>query len=139
MAHTENTYSFTTTEDDAYLDRVEKEAQPDVNFILTTERSTIHGAGRITHLLFRKKITALALLDSSLTLGRAPLGDLFRELATEVYLPNEWEELSNEWAELSIEADEETLAEELVNLRNELGRLNNLLHGRVVRVTVESF
>jgi hypothetical protein len=134
MAHTEteNTYSFTTTADDAYLDRVEEEAQPDVNFILTTERSTIHGAGRITHLLFRKKITALSFLDSSLTLGRAPLGDLFRELATEGYLPNDW-------AELSIEADEETLAEELVNLRNELGRLNNLLHGRVVRVTVESF
>jgi hypothetical protein len=132
MADTDNTYSFTTTEDDAYLDRVEKEAQPDVNFILTTERSTIHGAGRITHLLFRKKVTALALVDSSLTLGRAPLGDLLLELATEGSLPNEW-------AELSIEADEETLAEELVNLRNELGRLNNLLHGRVVRVTVESF
>jgi hypothetical protein len=132
MADTDNTYSFTTTEADEYLNRVAEEAQPDVNFILTTERSTVKGTGVTANLLFRKKITALSLYNNGLTLGREPLENLFVRLCVTDSQPNDW-------SALSIEADEETLTEELLNLRNEIGRLANILSGRTVRVNVESF
>jgi hypothetical protein len=130
--HEANVYSFTTTEQDAYLDRVIEEAQSDVNFILTTQHNTVTGERNKATLLFRKGIVRLVLVDASLTIGRTPLVDLLDELASPDSDPHEF-------AELEIEADSEELDEELVNLRNEIRRLTNILTGRIIRVYVESF
>jgi hypothetical protein len=127
-----NVYSFTTTEQDAYLDRVIEEAQSDVNFILTTQHNTVTGERNKATLLFRKGIVGLVLVDASLTIGRTLLVDLLDELATPDSDPDEF-------AELEIEADSESLDEELINLRNEIRRLTNILTGRIIRVNVESF
>jgi hypothetical protein len=130
--HEANVYSFTTTEQDAYLDRVIEEAQSDVNFILTTQHNTVTGERNKATLLFRKGIVGLVIVDASLTIGRTLLVDLLVELATPDSDPDEF-------AELEIEADSEELDEELVNLRNEIRRLTNILTGRIIRVNVESF
>jgi hypothetical protein len=130
-----NVYSFTTTEQDAYLDRVIEEASPEVDFILTTQHNTVTGERNRATLLFRRGIVCLAGLvpfDAKLTLGRTPLIDLLEKIATPDSNPYEW-------VELEIEADSEELDEELINLRNEIRRLTNILTGRVIRVNVESF
>ena len=135
MADESNVYSFTTTEDDPYLDRVLDEAEQDVDFILTTEKHTLHGDGNYATLTFRKSVASIALMDANLTLGRRTLGEWLESIIEAAERGDD----TSAWAEVQINGTPEEIEEELVNLRNEINRLKNIIQGRVVRVKVESF
>jgi hypothetical protein len=128
----ENTYGFTTTEDDGYLERVAAEAAPETNFIIVTERHTVVGEGNWSYLLARKEVLGgIGLFLPELTLFGRELGEFALDLL-EDYGEGEWEHFV-------ISGDPESVTEELERVRNEVRRINNIVTGRVVRVAVESF
>ena len=144
-----STYKFATTTEDNYVPRVADEATNKTEFILTTERDTINGNGTVAILLVRKTVLALGLLLPELSLAGKPLGEwlvtslesdreaIEQSTATsfDEYLETEYKE----WAAVMIQGDPEDLALELETVRGEVRRIKNILDGRTVRVTVESF
>ena len=144
-----STYKFATTPEDNYVPRVADEATNKTDFILTTERDTINGNGTVAILLVRKTVLALGLLLPELSLAGKPLGEwlvtslesdreaINQSTATsfDEYLETEYKE----WAAVTIQGDPEDLALELETVRGEVRRIKNILDGRTVRVTVESF
>ena len=144
-----STYKFATTPEDNYVPRVADEATNKTEFILTTERDTINGNGTVAILLVRKTVLALGLLLPELSLAGKPLGEwlvaslesdreaIEQSTATsfDEYLETEYKE----WAAVMIQGDPEDLALELETVRGEVRRIKNILDGRTVRVTVESF
>ena len=128
-----DTYTFTTTPDDNYFQRVIEEAAKDTNFILITERNTLERETPIAVLFVKKNVLAeVGMVYPELELAGTTLGEwLASTFAEQTELP---------WTFALFTGDNvEELHAELVRVRNEIRRINNILNGRVMRVTVESF
>jgi len=135
----ENVYGFTTVPSDEYFDRVLAEATPETNFVISTERNTVTGDGSDTIVLHvRKRIFILALAIPDDTLVGTPLADLL-DAAAEDFIQSDRDasEEGNDWAQAIIVTND--VERSLESLRHEIRRIDNVLNGRVVRVTVESY
>jgi hypothetical protein len=128
--HVQDVYSFTTTPDDEYLQRVTAEAKPSVNFILSTDNN--EGAKFTTLLVRRSTLREVADKYPELSLAGKTLAEwIFYDI----------EELLNgnkeEWLMTSNLQQDVSKVQEVV--RQQINAINNKLIGRVVKVTVESF
>lgn len=135
----ENTYGFTTTANDEYYDRVLAEASPETNFIIATERNTVTGDGQNFVTMFvRKRVFVFGLLIPDATIAGTPLFELLVG-AAEDYRDNgsETDQVGDEWSQVVVYSDD--VPAELETLRHEIRRIDNVLNGRVLRVTVESY
>lgn len=132
-------YGFTTTPDDEYLSRVLDEAAPGTNVIITHDRDTSKQEsdeyGSIATLSVRNYVLALGLVYPELTLAGKPLLEWLLDLAEDERTVDE--DLVNGWS--TVTGEFEDVSEELDSTRHEVRRINNLLHGRTIRVNVESY
>jgi len=133
-------YGFTTDREDNFFERVVAEANPDTNFIIVTERDTIAGPVPQAAVLVRKTVLVLGLVLPELPLAGKTLGDWLTD-AVKIDLPLIKDgETVNPWTYALIQSDnQEAVDEELERIRNEVRRIENIVNGKTVRVTVESF
>ena len=133
-------YGFTTDREDNYFTRVVAEANPDTNFIIVTERDTIAGPVLQAAVLVRKVVLVLGLVLPELPLAGKTLGDWLTDaVKTDLPVILDGGEV-NPWTYALIQSDnQEAVDEELERIRNEVRRIENIVDGKTVRVTVESF
>jgi hypothetical protein len=129
VSNTPDVYSFTTTNDDAYLERVIAEAKPHVNFILVTDRDTERAGLAGSILLVNLRVFSLADKYPDLVLAGKTLVE-GREVAIKA---------DGTWVPVVFLGGESDVQEKLETVRQQIRAINNKLHGRTVKVTVESF
>jgi hypothetical protein len=128
----ENAYTFRTIVKDDYLKRVIEEADATTNFLLVTDEHKLDGSKNLV-LLVRKPITALGALFPEKYLGPEPLSAWFDEAAS-----NQSERLGD-FVGMTIQGDNESLASAKQTVEHQIRHLNNILKGRIIQVTVQSF
>jgi hypothetical protein len=129
-------YGFTTTVQDNYLPRVLDEAAEGTNFILLTDTNTINDSANLVLFASTTVVDGIGEALPNETLTGRPLGDfILGKLSGEVLVTED----GKYYILACFSLDRDEAVREAEATRHEIKRLNNLLEGRVVRVTVESF
>lgn len=125
-----NAYTFRTTHDDDYLERVMEEADPKANFLLVTDDDKFTGErGMFT--LVRKEVTALSYIFPHLKLGDLSLGE-YMDHALEMPKNQPFVALYTSGPREEIDRLNETT-------EHDIRHINNIMTGRTTQVTVQSF
>jgi hypothetical protein len=140
-----DTYGFTTDSEDTYFDRILAEASPETNIIVTTERNTVADEGNNAALVAIRKNALLqaALIVPYETFAGRELHDILVETierdADEATKAGEIVASGTDWVIFQGTGNDAEIATHTETARHEARRIINVLNGRVVRVTVESY
>lgn len=126
-----DTYGFTTDTQDGYFSRVLEEASPETNFLIVTESSTLTGITGMVLFAKAEVIEKLGNVYPNERLAGVELGDWILHNLNGSFVPGYYTAVCGPF-------DREVAAEQAEALRNEINRLENILTGRILRVTVES-
>lgn len=130
-------YGFTTTLDDKVFARIAKEASENTNFILVTGKNTVDGDRFLSVLIRTDAIARVADVDPGAAIGDSFVGELVLDAVANFTVNSEWAQ--QEFFALRFEGHPDDVDAETEKIRYQINRLNNLLDGKIVRVTVESF
>lgn len=130
-------YGFTTTLEDKFFSRVADEANEDTNFILITGKNTVNDDRFLSILIRTDAIAKVADIDPEAGIGDSIAGDLVLDAIANFKVNPELAQ--EQFFALRFEGDAEDVDAEADKVRYQINRLNNLLAGKVIRVTVESF
>jgi hypothetical protein len=122
-------YSFTTTPDDFYIERVLGEAKHNVNFIIVHDNDTRLPEFKGAILLVRVSVLGLAEKFPDLKLAGKTLYEL-----QDIAMDN-----PDEWFPCVFVGTGELLEKKLETVRQQIRAINNKIHGRIIKVIVESF
>jgi len=139
-------YTFRTTNDDNYVQRVVDEASPKTNFLLIQDEDKLTGNKGLI-VMVRNKITALGALFPELRIGDPTLHEwLVQSLkqSAEKYIGTndingDTEKASEEFTSLVIEGNPEGIESARQTIEHQIRHINNILTGRTVQVEVQSF
>ena len=126
-----DSYSFTTDTQDGYFKRVLDEVSPETNFLIVTESSTLTGATNMVLFAKKEAIDAIGEVYPNERLAGTELGDwIITNLGVSVF--------PGYYAAACGTFSREEGEEKADGVRSEINRLENILSGRILRVTVES-
>ena len=129
-------YSFTTKVNENYFYRVLDEAPKSANFLLITDASTVDNTVNLVLFIKRETFDALAEQFPNERLLKTELGEwILARDAGQLHVT----EGDRFYAAVRVGLDRELAEKEALSVRNELKRLQNIIDGRTVRVTVENF
>ena len=123
----DDTYSFTTQEDDYYLPRVQAEAKPDSNFLLVRQTNVRTGEKRLI-LLVRSRILNIGEDFPNLILCGRPLSDW---LDAALNSTDEWLIALVKGSDAGVKREDNIIVEEIK-------RIKNAIAGRNIKATVTS-
>lgn len=133
-------YGFTTNLEDNFLPRIAEEAGKDTNFIIVSGKNTVTQERFLTAMGRVTTVRNLADINPELTLATIALGDIVLDLDDSI-----GNQASPDSAHvpgffgLHFRGTSDMVESEIDVLRQEINRLNNVLNGDIIRVTVESF
>jgi len=129
-----DTYGFTTTLDDPYMDRVVDEALLDKNFLVIKETHTVEKLSFIYVLVRQNFFDDLAENYPNERFLNSTLGDVYlKSLDATIEGP-----IKDFYVYQVGPLNKDELGNAYVTLDNDITRLNNLASGKVLRITVES-
>lgn len=130
-------YGFTTTSEDNYLYRLQDETPDSARFVLVTDSSTVEDSVSLFLFINKELFDRLAEEFPNERL----LGEELGEFAFHQALGGQlMESLDGRfYVAAFFGLDRERAKKEALAVKNEIKRLQNMIDGRTVRVTVESF
>lgn len=143
-----DSYGFTTTHNDVYINRVAEEAKPDTNVIVMYEKDTLTGETNVLFLIRREVLEVTAHYYPELPLGPYSFGELLLAL-------KETEDTESKWAVAitptnNLDRAKQILDRQVTRINNSYTkainkmadtfvRLRNVAEDRTIRVNVDSY
>ena len=127
-------YSFRTNVQDDYISRVLAEVDANSNFLVIVDENKITKEQKLS-VYVRKPVTALAVLFPEEKLGPETLAAWFEEAVESTANGTN----KTDFVGLSIEGDAEGLAKERETIEQQIRHLDNVIKGRIIQVTVDTY
>jgi hypothetical protein len=148
-----DTYGFTTTPDDVYIERVAEEAKPETNVISIFDRDTLTNEYSVILLFRRKTLRLVANYYPDLTIGPYTLGDILladKDLAEQGATDELWaavaipvrdgfENKARQGVDQQLSHYANAVNKSINKLADHALRFINLLEDKTIRVTVNSY